>query len=81
MFLLLERTLFYGSDFLSLSENNNKTAMIAITIAATTDNTGKKMLDLLVAEEGIAVAAGIGKVVGTGVAGDAFDGAVEGSGT
>jgi hypothetical protein len=74
---------FCGSDLLSFSENNNKTAITAITIAATTDNTGKKMFDWLVAEAGTGVAgveAGIGIVVGAGVAGDAFDDAVEGSG-
>ena len=56
-----------------LSENNNKTAITAITIAATTDNTGKKILDWLVTDAGTGVAAGagIGSVVGAGVAEDA----------
>jgi hypothetical protein len=74
---------FYGSDLLSLSEKSNKTARIAIIIAATTDNAGIKKLDWLVTEAGSSVAgvaAGIGIVVGAGVAGDAFDDAVEGSG-
>ena len=55
-------SVFYRSNLRSLSENNNKTAMIAITIAATTDNTGIRLLDSPVTE------AGTGVVVGAGTA-------------
>jgi hypothetical protein len=54
----------------SLSENNNKTAIIVTTIAATTDNTGIRLLDSPVTEAGTggAVAAGAGYVDGNGAA-------------
>ena len=67
-------SVFYRSNLRSLSENNNKTAMIAITIAATTDNTGIRLLDSPVTEAGTAVEVGAGK------AGDAVEGAVDGMG-
>ena len=54
-------SVFYCSNLRSLSENNNKTAMIAITIAATTDNTGIRLLDSPVTEAGSGVAVGAGK--------------------
>jgi len=57
--------------------------MIAITIAATTDNNGIRLLDLPVTEAGAAVAAGAGGDVGAGKAGvdieDAVDGMDEGA--
>jgi len=58
----------------SLSENNNKTAMIATTIAATTDNAGIRLIDSPFAEVGAT------KVEGVGKAGPA-EGAVAGVGT
>ena len=58
----------------SLSENNNKTATIAITIAAATDNTGIRLLSSPVAE------AGTGVAVGAGIGGDAAEAAVDGMG-
>jgi hypothetical protein len=57
-----------------LSENNNKTAMTAITIAAKTDNTVSRLIDSPVTEAGIDV------VVGAGTAGE-VEGAVDGMGT
>jgi hypothetical protein len=57
----------------SLSENNNKTVMIAITIAAVIDNTGIRLLDSLDTEVGISTDVGAGKA---GV----VEGAVEGMG-
>ena len=43
---------------MSLSENNNKTAMTATTIAATTDNTGIRLIDSPVTEAGTGVDVG-----------------------
>jgi hypothetical protein len=57
----------------SLSENNNKTATIAITIAAATDNSGTRLLSSPFAE------AGTGIAVGAGIAGGA-EAAVDGTG-
>ncbi len=48
--------------------------MIAITIAATTDNNGIRLLDSPVTEAGTAVE------VGAGTAGDPVEGAVDGMG-
>jgi len=51
---------FHCSDLMSLSENNNRTATIAITIAATTDNTGIRLTDSPVTEAGTGVEVGTG---------------------
>jgi hypothetical protein len=59
--------------FRSLSENNNKTAMIATTIADTTDNAGIRLIDSPFAEVGAI------KVVGAGKVGP-VEGAVDGMG-
>ena len=71
-----ENGLFSVLSFQSevFSENSNKTAMIAITIAAATDNTGIRLLDSPVTEVGTAVE------VGTGTAGVAVEDAVDGTG-
>ncbi len=65
---------FYRSGLISFSENNCNMEMIAITIAATTDNTGIRLLDSPVTE------AGTGIVEGAGKAADPVDGTVEGKG-
>ncbi len=50
----------YCSDLMSLSENNNRTDTIAITIAATTDNSGIRLTDSPVTEAGTGVEVGTG---------------------
>jgi len=57
----------------SLSENNNKTATIAITIAAATDNSGTRLLSSPVAEAGTGEAVGAGIAGGVEAAGDGID--------
>ena len=57
----------------SLSENNDKKAMTATTIAAATDNTGIRLIDSPVTEEGTAEAVGAGKY-------GAVEGTVDGTG-
>lgn len=66
---------FYCSNLISLSENKSRTATIAITIAAPTDNTDIRLIDTpLVTETGIGVAVGAGKTS------EPVEGAVEGKG-
>ena len=60
---------FYCSNLKSRSENNNMTAMTATTIAATTDNTGIRLIDSPVTEAGTDVGAGKAGVVGGAVEG------------